>query len=410
MNVFEIEFINIILIISPFLIYLFYTAYNENISKKTSELFLELAIFSSFYLLLKYGIKINGVMLFLNINIPLLIAFWYKRNISSIILSVILVFYYNNYLNYDLTSLFIEYIFYFVLYLFINKKEFLFINVFAIVKITMIILQAKYVGLLNKFNSQQLFDFFISVILFYLSAILIIYLIKRGDEIIKYHMDVKELKKQEQIANSLFKITHEIKNPIAVCKGYLDMFDVNNIEHSRKYIPILKGEIKRVLTILEDFLSISKIKVDKDIIDIYMLLEDVIDNFEPLLNDKKVKVISHIPDEELYLMADYNRVSQVFLNIIKNSIEAMCDTKAGLIEIDCRELDNRVFIDVKDNGCGISSENIKRMNEPFFTTKQNGTGLGVYLSREIIKEHGGNITYNSSSSGTTATICLPKGI
>ena len=96
-----------------------------------------------------------------------------------------------------------------------------------------------------------------------------------------------------------------------------------------------------------------------------MLLEDVIDNFEPLLNDKKVKVISHIPDEELYLMADYNRVSQVFLNIIKNSIEAMCDTKAGLIEIDCRELDNRVFIDVKDNGCGISSENIKRMNEPF---------------------------------------------
>ena len=228
--------------------------------------------------------------------------------------------------------------------------------------------------------------------------------------ILKLYKSIQQLEEEKQIRESLFKITHEIKNPIAVCKGYLDMFDVNNIEHSRKYIPILKGEIKRVLTILEDFLSISKIKVDKDIIDIYMLLEDVIDNFEPLLNDKKVKVISHIPDEELYLMADYNRVSQVFLNIIKNSIEAMCDTKAGLIEIDCRELDNRVFIDVKDNGCGISSENIKRMNEPFFTTKQNGTGLGVYLSREIIKEHGGNITYNSSSSGTTATICLPKGI
>lgn len=228
--------------------------------------------------------------------------------------------------------------------------------------------------------------------------------------ILKLYKSIQQLEEEKQIRESLFKITHEIKNPIAVCKGYLDMFDVNNIEHSRKYIPILKGEIKRVLTILEDFLSISKIKVDKDIIDIYMLLEDVIDNFEPLLNDKKVRVISHIPDEELYLMADYNRVSQVFLNIIKNSIEAMYDTKAGLIEIDCRELDNRVFIDVKDNGCGISSENIKRMNEPFFTTKQNGTGLGVYLSREIIKEHGGNITYNSSSSGTTATICLPKGI
>lgn len=406
MNVFEIEFINIILIISPFLIYLFYTAYNENISKKTSELFLELAIFSSFYLLLKYGIKINGVMLFLNINIPLLIAFWYKRNISSIILSVILVFYYNNYLNYDLTSLFIEYIFYFVLYLFINKKEFLFINVFAIVKITMIILQAKYVGLLNKFNSQQLFDFFISVILFYLSAILIIYLIKRGDEIIKYHMDVKELKKQEQIANSLFKITHEIKNPIAVCKGYLDMFDVNNIEHSRKYIPIIRSEIKRTLILLQDFLTVSKIKIEKEIMDVNLLLEEATNNFKTIMKENNINLVfKNDLDLEIYINGDYNRLSQVVINIIKNSIEAIKDE--GTISIDVKENHDNVEIIINDNGIGI--DNIDKIKEPFFTTKKDGTGLGVPLSQEIIKAHNGIINYKSKiGEGTTVNIILPK--
>ncbi len=406
MNVFEIEFINIILIISPFLIYLFYIAYNENISKKTSELFLELAIFSSFYLLLKYGIKINGVMLFLNINIPLLIAFWYKRNISSIILSVILVFYYNNYLNYDLTSLFIEYIFYFVLYLFINKKEFLFINVFAIVKITMIILQAKYVGLLNKFNSHQLFDFFISVILFYLSAILIIYLIKKGDEIIKYHMDVKELKKQEQITNSLFKITHEIKNPIAVCKGYLDMFDVNNIEHSRKYIPIIRSEIKRTLILLQDFLTVSKIKIEKEIMDVNLLLEEATNNFKTIMKENNINLVfKNDLDLEIYINGDYNRLSQVVINVIKNSIEAI--KNEGTISIDVKENHDNVEIIINDNGIGI--DNIDKIKEPFFTTKKDGTGLGVPLSQEIIKAHNGVINYKSKiGEGTTVNIILPK--
>lgn len=403
MKLLEITILNYVVLIFPMILYILYQMYNKTLDKEKNELYLDIAFISSFYLIVCYGVNNINLFSLLLINVPLIIAYVSKRYLSVLFLSIMISYYYYTYLDLSIYLLFIEYIFYFLIFTLNNDSKY---NIY-IVTLTKIIIFISELYFLKHYNLIYIIK---ASIVFVIGIYGMMTLRRISKNILKLYKSIQQLEEEKQIRESLFKITHEIKNPIAVCKGYLDMFDVNNIEHSRKYIPILKSEIKRVLTILEDFLSISKIKVDKDIIDIYMLLEDVIDNFEPLLNDKKVKVISHIPDEELYLMADYNRVSQVFLNIIKNSIEAMCDTKAGLIEIDCRELDNRVFIDVKDNGCGISSENIKRMNEPFFTTKQNGTGLGVYLSREIIKEHGGNITYNSSSSGTTATICLPKGI
>ena len=101
-------------------------------------------------------------------------------------------------------------------------------------------------------------------------------------------------------------------------------------------------------------------------------------------------------------------MSQVFVNLIKNSIEAMEDIKNGKIIISIIENKNSVIIKVSDNGSGISPENIKRMNEPFFTTKSNGTGLGVYLSTEIIKAHNGTICYESDKKGTTVTVTLPN--
>lgn len=403
MKLLEITILNYVVLIFPMILYILYQMYNKTLDKEKNELYLDIAFISSFYLIVCYGVNNINLFSLLLINVPLIIAYISKRYLSVLFLSIMISYYYYTYLDLSIYLLFIEYIFYFLVFTFKKDSKY---NIY-VVTLTKIIIFVSELYFLKHYNLIYIIK---ASIIFVIGIYGMMMLRRISKNILKLYKSIQQLEEEKQIRESLFKITHEIKNPIAVCKGYLDMFDVNNIEHSRKYIPILKGEIKRVLTILEDFLSISKIKVDKDIIDIYMLLEDVIDNFEPLLNDKKVRVISHIPDEELYLMADYNRVSQVFLNIIKNSIEAMYDTKVGLIEIDCRELDNRVFIDVKDNGCGISSENIKRMNEPFFTTKQNGTGLGVYLSREIIKEHGGNITYNSSSSGTTATICLPKGI
>ena len=406
MNIFEIELVNIVFILCPFLLYLFYVAYNQNILKKGNKLILELAIFSSLYFILKYGIMIDEIMPILIYNIPLLIAFWFKRNFSSVIVSIVLIGYYHVYFNFDLLSLILEYIFYFVMYLvFLNykKKTYLLVNAFIISKTLMMLVQSKYIGVKLE---EQFYIWVVNIVLFYLSSLLIVYLINKADDIIRYHMNYKKLKENEQLQLSLFKITHEIKNPIAVCKGYLDMFDVRNSEHSKKYIPIIKSEIERTLLLLQDFLAVSKIKIEKDILDVNLLIEDVVYNFKSIMNEKKIELKLELDDDlEILIDGDYNRLSQVLINVIKNSIEAITDN--GVIKIDVIDNDDNVDIIITDNGVGI--ENIDKINEMFFTTKKRGTGLGVPLSNEIIKAHHGNMKYTSKvGEGTTVTITLPK--
>ena len=205
---------------------------------------------------------------------------------------------------------------------------------------------------------------------------------------------------------SLFKITHEIKNPIAVCKGYLDMFDIRDINKSKKYIHILKSEIDRVLILLEDFLSIDKIKIEKDIIDLNLLLEETTNNFIPILKEKNIKKIFNISKDELFINADYNRIKQVLINVLKNSIESITDN--GIIKLQVKKNKNTVEIFIEDNGIGMDKEELSKIKEPFFTTKDKGTGLGVYLSNQIIKEHNGTINYISKKNiGTKTIIELP---
>ena len=108
-------------------------------------------------------------------------------------------------------------------------------------------------------------------------------------------------------------------------------------------------------------------------------------------------------------MGDYDRLKQVLVNMIKNASEANA-TKI-LIKTDVSK--NNICIKIEDNGSGITSEDLKKIGEVFFTTKTNGNGIGVNLSKEIVSLHKGSITYNSKvDEGTTVNICLPieKGI
>ena len=115
---------------------------------------------------------------------------------------------------------------------------------------------------ISKIDCNNL-EIIVIFVMFYLISHFVIYLFKTAEDILDLHLKFCEIEHQKDITNSLFQITHEIKNPIAVCKGYLDMFDVNNVEHSKKYIPILKSEIDRLLLLLQDFLSINRINIDK---------------------------------------------------------------------------------------------------------------------------------------------------
>ena len=367
---------NIIILLFPLIIYLFYCTYKSDINKEQNKLYLDLSLLSSLYLLIIYNKGSSDLIILF--NIPLIFAFIKKRTFISIVITLIIL---TNYIEVNIYIHLIEYLLCYLIYIFYQKNI---LNLFLII------------NFIFNFN-------LITSVIFTITTYLVIFLYKKGEDIIKLHMNLKELEKETQLRTSLFKITHEIKNPIAVCKSYLDMFDINNKDHVR-YIDILKEEMDKILLLLQDFLAMNKIKIKKEILDINLLLEDVIGQFELILKEKNIKFKYNICDDEVFIEGDYNRLNQVLINMIKNSIEAI--EKNGVISIDYK-IDKNFKIIIEDNGIGIPKEELEKIKEPFYTTKKNGTGLGVSLSIEIINAHNGKLDYEILKKGTRVTIELP---
>lgn len=204
-------------------------------------------------------------------------------------------------------------------------------------------------------------------------------------------------------SNMLFHLAHEVKNPIAVCKGYLDMLDVNNKEKVEKYIPIIKSEMSRALTIMDEFLSLKRIKLNKELMDITLLIEDVKETTSLVLNDNKINFNVINSNQELIINGDYDKLKQVIMNLLKNSYEAEAKNIKLIVEVN-----KDLIIKIVDDGIGISKQDVNKIGNLFYTTKACGTGIGVSLSKEIINLHNGKLDYESTlNKGTTATIILP---
>lgn len=403
MNFFSTIFLNIILIMFPILIYLFYLAYNKNIGKKDKDLFFYLTIITSCYFVYKNMINENQYFCILLLQIPILFSYLKDKFIFSNILILVIYILFRNKID-GVYLLLIESFISYVVYIFkrykkINNNKFI---------LFFIMLNLLTFVIWNNLYSINItfFNLILFTILYVLLNIIGCLLYISGEKIIKYHMSFKELQNEKQIRLSLFKITHEIKNPIAVIKGYLDMLDINDKKQVEKYIPIINSEIKRLLNLLEDFLLVNKNNMDFDVMDIEMLIEETLYKFENLSDD--ISINYEAIDDEIFINGDYNRLGQVLINVIKNSIEAISDKEKGEINIKT-SLNSKFFeIEISDNGIGMQEKVLKRIKEPFYTTKNRGTGLGVSLSYEIIEAHKGKIVYESEEGvGTTVKISLP---
>ena len=377
--------LDVLVVVFPILIYFMYSIDNKMIEKNKNNLYFEFCTLSSIYLLLNIS---SNLICSLYLNSFLIIFYYKKKSLYALLISILTLIF-SFYIDINYIILLIPYIIYFILY---KKNNKYLIYIISIVSSIIFLI----INDINLFNINIIISFIIL-------NIILIKILNKIDNTFKLYQTLEEVHNDKLISSSLFKITHEIKNPLAVCKGYLDMYDVSNISHSKKYIPIIKEEIERTLVILNDFLSISKLNMNKDIIDINMLLEQVLNNLDILFKKNNIKIKSNILDKEIYIDADYNRLTQVFVNILKNSIESIENN--GLIELNDYIEKNNIVIKIKDNGVGI--KDIEKIKEPFFTTKTNGTGLGVPLSLEIIKKHNGVINYDSNNKGTLVTIKLP---
>ena len=376
-----------ILTVFPILGYLVFSSLNAFGNMRMKQMIFIITMFTSLYLNISFSIN-NDMLIFG--NIPIIICYFKKELKLALLLSLTLILY--SYYVYDsnIYFLFIKYLCCFCLYLILYKKK-------------------NFISLFLNLSMLVLFIFItfkIDIILIYGLTFIMLYLFKIADKISDLYLVYGKMIEENKLKDSLFKLTHEIKNPIAVCKGYLDMINFNDINKAMKYVNIISSEIDRSLNVISEFIDYNKVKINKDIMDIIMLIDEVYDSFKLLVKDKNISFVCDSNYDEIFLMGDYNRLKQVFINIIKNSIESI--ERDGIINISVEKLNDQVIVTIKDSGIGMDEEELSSIKQMFFTTKKNGTGLGVALSNEIINAHDGELIYDSvKNNGTTCIVKLP---
>ena len=197
----------------------------------------------------------------------------------------------------------------------------------------------------------------------------------------------------------IYTLAHEVKNPLCVVKGYLEML---NKENFLKYKEIINDELNESINILDNYLEYRKMVINKEIMDINLLLSDIKKSYKAYLKKKGINLKINLVDDDIYLMGDYNKLKQVFYNIIKNSCEAFSKN----IFIDYKIKENKIIIRIKNDGLKIMDDNLDKVGTNY-TSKVMGNGIGVNLSKKIIEMHGGKIKYkNNFDAGISVIITL----
>lgn len=202
-------------------------------------------------------------------------------------------------------------------------------------------------------------------------------------------------------------IAHEVRNPLTSVNGFLQLMKTQYPERT-DYFDIIFSEIKRIDFVLSELLVLAKPQaVQFQEVQLHELLEQVI----TLL--KTNAVLSNIDLKQPFkrqdagaILADANQMKQLFINLIKNAIEAM--PEGGSIYISTEKVLNEWKITIQDEGKGMSEEDIQKIYDPFFSTKKEGTGLGLTICATILKDHHGRMDVSSElGKGTAFHIYLP---
>ncbi|MUT65994.1 PAS domain S-box protein [Paenibacillus sp. NEAU-GSW1] len=228
--------------------------------------------------------------------------------------------------------------------------------------------------------------------------------------------DISERKKNEEllikseklsIAGQLAAgIAHEIRNPLTSLKGFLQL--IASGRSQSLYYDIMNSELVRIESVVSELLMLSKPQVyELNRQDVRNMLADTVTLMETEANLHNVEMVLQLEQRPLWIQCVSNQIKQVFINVVKNAIDAM--PQGGLIKISAElEEDHYVKISIQDEGLGMDEKQLLKIGQPFYTTKVKGTGLGLMISYKIIINHQGCIIPSSIEGvGTTFVIRLP---
>lgn len=200
-------------------------------------------------------------------------------------------------------------------------------------------------------------------------------------------------------------VAHEIRNPVTSIKGFVQLLKKDN--GKQEYFDIMLAEFHHLEKILREFVFLTGQRpAQYEQADVGNILASVIAYLQEKSAVHRLQ-LNMTGAEELTIWCDPGQIRQLFVNLLSNAIEAMPD--GGRIQVEMLpEGYDRVKIRIADEGCGMSEERLKRLGEPFYSTKEKGTGLGLMISYKIIEYHRGYVHFSSEpEQGTTVEVVLP---
>jgi len=227
-----------------------------------------------------------------------------------------------------------------------------------------------------------------------------------------------EIAKTDQAKNEFISsISHELRTPLTSIKGWTETLQdySDDPEMLGEGLNIINGETDRLIVLVNDLLDFSRLQAHR--LEMKMaefplndLLEDIYVQFSVRAKQENVNLMIDLKDDNVLLMGDYNRLKQVFINLLDNAMKFTVGYTEATIVIASFLADEKVYVSIKDNGSGISPEDLVRVKEKFYKggSKKSGTGLGLSIATEIVELHGGKLWIESVyGEGTEITVEFP---
>jgi len=262
-------------------------------------------------------------------------------------------------------------------------------------------------------------QFQLDYIFIYISFIWVIGLLVNTSMEVERQMQEERLKLQEReklaaIGQMAAGIAHEVRNPLTTIKGFVQLLYKYNLMKDvtlqTSYLAMIDKEIDRMNDLLKDFLQFAKPNRPKLAMhNINYTVEDIAALLEAHCTSHCIKMEIDLNADMPNILCDYDQIKQVIMNITLNAIDAMQNSENKVFGLKTSFDQNNIYVSIEDTGSGMTEEQIRRIFDPFYTTKENGTGLGLSVCYSIIENHQGKIEVESKlNQGTEFKITIPR--
>lgn len=225
----------------------------------------------------------------------------------------------------------------------------------------------------------------------------------------EYENEIANYKKLELLGEFAASTAHEIKNPLTGVQGLVSLLQEKyKDDEDQFYFTVIKEELKRINEISSQFLILGKpIEQINEIFVLQDPFKQVIPLLEYVANQRNIKLHVKLPEDDILFYGCFNQISQIALNLVQNAIDASNQGDDIVISVEL-VTDDLVEIKIIDKGIGIPAKSLQKIFQPFYSTKENGTGLGLVICKKLIDNYNGSISIHSKpKQGTTVKMTLP---